>query len=504
MGELYFAHSLSVTKLVSAESTERIPVELKVISRASINLNRRNQTIRLILKTYQKTGINTLVERKPKLQNDFISPNKPIAAIPPIDPAICAKVLDSISGIPQSVIPNSQPTDWANPKPPIPKQKWHQLAIIGNGFDLECGLPSSFSDFVSDRKSKLTFLLNSPEAGQRDDVPTPTVWDVILEHADHFSWCDIEGAVADWVVPNKDKHGAVLYYRPFEVLACLKGQNTQRSIQKLNDPEKEVAGYIIRRVGKEATGWEVPSLLSYFRRELSTLEHDFGKYLSHAVEKTKDYKNKAQELIFTLLNEERPDERVFSIEESVLSFNYTRVAHRLNTHDHDISYVNVHGRLGGEIVFGIDGTGLLPDVDISPFTKTYRLMSLDLPDTASLVQDTSGVYHNDGTALIKFYGHSLGKADYSYFQAIFDAVRLYESSTRLIFYFRPYGDFDETAARNEMIDKAINLLSAYGETLDNKDHGKNLIHKLLIEGRLSVSLLPYGTVRRAQTTPLES
>lgn len=29
MGELYFAHSLSVTKLVSAESTERILVELK-------------------------------------------------------------------------------------------------------------------------------------------------------------------------------------------------------------------------------------------------------------------------------------------------------------------------------------------------------------------------------------------------------------------------------------------------------------------------------------------
>ena len=39
------------------------------------------------------------------------------------------------------------------------------------------------------------------------------------------------------------------------------------------------------------------------------------------------------------------------------------------------------------------------------------------------------------------------------------------------------------------------LLDAYGRTLDNKDHGNNLIHKLLIEGRLAVKELP-DTVRR--------
>ena len=41
-----------------------------------------------------------------------------------------------------------------------------------------------------------------------------------------------------------------------------------------------------------------------------------------------------------------------------------------------------------------------------------------------------------------------------------------------------------------MMAKAIALLTAYGETLDNKDHGANRIHKLLIEGRLAVTLLP--------------
>jgi hypothetical protein len=32
------------------------------------------------------------------------------------------------------------------------------------------------------------------------------------------------------------------------------------------------------------------------------------------------------------------------------------------------------------------------------------------------------------------------------------------------------------------------MLTAYGKTMDNKDHGSNLIHRLLIEERLEVRL----------------
>ena len=139
--------------------------------------------------------------------------------------------------------------------------------------------------------------------------------------------------------------------------------------------------------------------------------------------------------------------------------------------------------------------------EILPFTKTYRLMAMDLPNMGSVIHIPNGSNLDRGTQVIKFYGHSLGRADYSYFQAIFDAVNLYESGTSLVFFFRPHkgpsgetGDVDK--ARKGMMTKAITLLTAYGETLDNKDHGANLIHKLLIEGRLAVTLLP-DTVRRA-------
>ena len=84
--------------------------------------------------------------------------------------------------------------------------------------------------------------------------------------------------------------------------------------------------------------------------------------------------------------------------------------------------------------------------------------------------------------MIKFYGHSLASADYSYFQSIFDLVNLYSSHVRLLFF---YSDYSVTA-REETYQRVLNLLSAYGETMDNEDHGKNLVHKLILEGRLSI------------------
>ncbi len=37
-----------------------------------------------------------------------------------------------------------------------------------------------------------------------------------------------------------------------------------------------------------------------------------------------------------------------------------------------------------------------------------------------------------------------------------------------------------------MAAKVASLLNTYGQTMDNVDHGKNLMHKLLLEGRLAV------------------
>lgn len=377
---------------------------------------------------------------------------------------------------------------------PDMRPRWHQLIVIGNGFDLECGLPSSFGSFIEERNRQ--FLNDNP-------IFRKTMWDVILAGKSGEGWCDIENAIAEWVSPKgmPPLSASSSFGRCLGIL-----RNWHRQEARIFDPstpEDAVAEYLWQKYGEGETDWSQNHLLSITGQELHTLEKDFSVYLSDAVGKCSDYKDRVSRLMIQMMVYERPNKDDYDIEDSILSFNYTHDVDRFESEEHQASYVNIHGRLGGEIVFGIDGTDRIDDGTVLPLTKTYRLMSLDLPDRETLIHSPGqGLSRDLGTMAIKFYGHSLGEADYSYFQAIFDGLKLYEGNTRLIFFFRSHsGGKDANSindAREEMMGKAICLLSAYGATLENKDHGKNLVHKLLIEGRLSVTLLP-NSVRRASS-----
>ena len=392
---------------------------------------------------------------------------------------------DSFLGSIKPVLSDYEPINY---ELPTFRLGWHQLIVIGNGFDLECGLASSFSNFVKAR----TVDFEKADHGQiaEDVLFTKTIWDVILSSMGDANWCDIEGCIADWIDP-KNREGKSSKSKFEKTLHKLANPTRTYDTGKVED---SVALFLEMRY-QHHEPWNSENLLQITREDLAKLESDFDRYLSDEVETSKGYKEKVSELMSEIILDQRPSNDKYDVEESILSFNYTRAVNRFRSDEHDTEYVNIHGRLGGEIIFGIDGTDRMDNPMALPFTKTYRLMALDLPDVGKLVHvPTSGVPMAGGTKMIKFYGHSLGEADYSYFQAIFDSVKLYEGGTRLVFYFRPHqlsnGQMQEEGqARKEMMDKVIRLLVAYGLTLDNKDHGKNLIHKLLIEGRLSVRLL---------------
>ena len=95
------------------------------------------------------------------------------------------------------------------------------------------------------------------------------------------------------------------------------------------------------------------------------------------------------------------------------------------------------------------------------FSKSYRVLENGLTSTFDISSDID---------IIKIYGHGLGKADYSYYQSIFDSVDLYHGKTKVMFF---WSDFEE-----------------YGTTFSNKDHGRNLFTKLLLENRLTIEEIP--------------
>lgn len=406
--------------------------------------------------------------------------------------------------------------DWSSwvPRPDISSLQadwrpfWHQLIVIGNGFDLECGLASGFADFV--RARNLAFEDEETDKENRYGF-TRTIWDAILESLGDVNWCDVESAISKWLVSEEDadsgeKDDDNYLSRPLiddvtDVLRQLGGDWGAT----LQSPAAYIAYHLVG-CSEEAKRWTKEKLLAKTRNDLRTLEQDFASYLRKTVSCNASYEENAQRLIRDIVDDERPNDDELDIKQSVLSFNYTHPELPFSFDGDESAYVNIHGRLGEvagsneEIVFGIDGTGLMGNPDILPFTKTYRIMGLNSAGVRKFIYAAheSGI-SDYGTAVIKFYGHSLGRADYSYFQAIFDSVHLYEGQTRLVFYYRRHskGEIDSVELAQELeriktrtMQRVISLLVAYGETLDNRDHGKNLIHKLLIEGRLAVLELP--------------
>jgi len=79
------------------------------------------------------------------------------------------------------------------------------------------------------------------------------------------------------------------------------------------------------------------------------------------------------------------------------------------------------------LIFGIDYDKLINNFSQQPiiFSKSYRILENNRPSNLEI---------SPKVKIIKFYGHGLGAADYSYFQSIFDTVDLYHGTTKLIFF----------------------------------------------------------------------
>lgn len=370
---------------------------------------------------------------------------------------------------------------------------WHQILVIGNGFDLQCGLASGFSDFFKGRRERLYVAAAdsniSKSFGARLDEQGLTVWDLVLDHEPVELWNDVENAIAEWTtVPS-------FYRKVLKQITEARTRATLTSLADLHDfiskPNTDnlyfvIARYLLDVYPDLLQNCTESSLNAVFFDELSKLENDFCDYLSSQVDGNMDYQDKAQALFLNIASKGTPSPALHSINTSILSFNYTEPELRWGENHTSIHTVNIHGRLDDEIIIGIDGKNRMTNKLALPFTKTYRLMSRK----KRLRYDSSYTDHDalicGKVDAIKFYGHSLSEADYSYFQAMFDATDLYGGSTVLAFYHRPCSGADVDAARTEVMKNAVSLLATYGTTLDNKDHGNNLIHKLLLEDRLFV------------------
>lgn len=337
------------------------------------------------------------------------------------------------------------------------------LLIIGNGFDLKCGLKSSYPDFFEwlrkdtsrvDNLWTRHFLNNCPKGQNWTNVEEALLKTFIIEKHKRTT------PVQSWTDDAYNSARTAYPYAPSTPIT-LEGEyirNNSHGVVKIHEFQNHYG-------------------LHWFLSQLKSFEFRFGEYLRGEVERLTDYNDRADKVLNMLTDGEDVD---------IVSFNYTK-PFRSRQVKH---FINVHGTYeDNNIIFGVDATEDLPS-DYHIFTKTHRKMLQDNYVSALPLQ----------VGTIKFFGHSLSKADYSYFQSIFDGYNLYgklltgeRSGVRpvvLQFYFSTYGGKSEAEIKREESDKVYKLITAYAtETLGDNGKGKNLLHKLLLEGRIQIKLL---------------
>lgn len=454
-----------------------------------------------------------------------------------------------------------------------------QLIVLGNGFDLHCGLKSSYKDFlyyVITQRYTNYFSSDSEEASDRNEAieksfadsanyvgvrrihfdaiyfkrnvkmndtifPDINIWYLILFHEklvqslnQSSNWSDIESVIENYVsgkfIFNNDNGkqsqkkfidilvdtffsygfernilskeimeqveyklaGLLLYHLLNREDDCYEIKEKIEEIRKKHDnsiswrSDETRIKKIELRIKEEERPEVVNILINLLMGELHKLEIDFQTYLIQEIER-EEYKSKAENFLQTIVMDGD-----FLSNYSVFSFNYTNLCS--GNLGIQVAFRNVHGALNqnsneSKIIFGIDNISSdsrAEDIGYR-FTKAYRTMRLytELENDMAFGDKIDNIFTED-MDVIKFYGHSLARADYCYFQYIFDMYNLYNSNIKLIFYYSKIEGRTVEEVRQEQYRNITKLIEQYGETLDNKAHGRNLLTRLIQTGRLKI------------------
>lgn len=354
-----------------------------------------------------------------------------------------------------------------------------KLLIIGNGFDLHIDLKSRFRDFFENGEIK---IIEEWIKSNKIKIKDVNFFSLLLYNSFYRKKERIQVDILEYVdVDYIQKYNEAFKLDKYPVnwmdvesfiKAVLDSYFMVVLSQYFNGPDDLISNYNIC-VGDNLGDFlshiynkydKKLSMYDFLYLELRQFEEKFSNYMKEQV--TDEYEKNANQFLDKLVD--------LSFSGTIINFNYTKInSSRFNE-------INVHGDLNSSIIIGIDSTDCKKTS--IPFTKTFRKM--EMKNNVSILEDS----FNE----IIIYGHSLGEQDYSYFQSIFDYLNIYSNKIKIRFIYSDNfldTDKEKNEYKYDKIKDVFLLLDKYGETLDNKAHGKNLKHKLLLEGRLEIELV---------------
>ena len=361
--------------------------------------------------------------------------------------------------------------------------------IIGNGFDLYCGLKTSYYDFFKfcDQKYNSIFgwvddmanIYHSNPNLKKDirllyhSVPGAdriSCWDVFftlfMDRVRNYLWCDVEKEILDSLYLRDE--GRAQEYMPhwedvWEVVEC----NTVKD----QGPGSAIMASVILNVASLPLRTR-EQFYEYLLSELHKFEICFGYFITkqHVIrgdlhyQFNLDYITSSQHLLSRLCNEED----ITSID--CFNYGFTTQSKLFNK----CKFINGDCR---NPIFGVDSI-FGPDDPRYIFTKTNRRIEQDMGET------TTKDYPEFENAVV--FGHSLNSHDYSYFFPILDQLEMTNNFSKRKFVIA-YSIYD----RNRVFEITKNirkslysLFSAYSRYKGNTNEPARLLDSLTTQGRV--------------------
>lgn len=376
------------------------------------------------------------------------------------------------------------------------------LYLLGNGFDLACGLKSRYADYFesrfkwykgynsSDSKAIPAIYKEIQDGGIKN---IPSAWFIVFayEHDqpgyrnDYVLWKDIEKNIDTFLqdYPQENEISISEYFKYFS-------NSTE------NTPPQKKSMYELLTLyfqKKDIAFRTEENLFDIFDQELSNLENDFAKYL-RTIDQNPNYQANAK-LLFEKIQKAETSKRIEYVtfgtigghmssmpkephEEFVMSFNYTRPLEDIP------NYVNLHGEENqGTAMFGIaDDNGYPTKTEMkitsgyrSSFFKDTRRQQKECLDrqSARTINELSKKQIDE----IKCFGCSFSDADFDYFRRYFNLAKFDKSDSTLGIY------YTNGISRKSAIKDLRKLLNKYD--LAHESDNNNTYQTLENSGRIS-------------------
>lgn len=395
--------------------------------------------------------------------------------------------------------------------------------IVGNGFDINCGLKTKYADFfesaIFDKLAikkwadlvlkeisqcqgnifainmkepdfniwSLFFYLCSSSIGRypaNDYYPSVKDIGLVTKESSKngfVNWCDIENAMYhSLLMPKKDGPRETLpngcevpSWKNVKLAIDSLSSNDPKANSELTNTEKILFVYMSGT--KEL--WSGSSFYPRLLDSLKGFENRFGSFIEQQVALRNDsfsVYNRIDRIIGPEHRFSKPD--LVKMPLNVDSFNYS---------DPFPGLANVY-HINGDTekpIFGIDSKGIAPSSPEYLFSKTYRRLEYN-----DLRTETKPFSNFD---VLYIYGHSLNEQDYSYFFPLFDFMGLPDitKTTKVVFAYSNYdvlgltGDESLSFILSHLCSNVAGLFKAY-EKYRNRTEEHRLLDILSFQRRL--------------------